>query len=781
MKCGPIGFFEWVQPPGLPSDTPSGVPPLQGGPDCYLPTLPSQLPGLQTTVIPVGRRFAAYTPATRELPEDFFGEMIRRIFRKPEEELPFTYFRIEALVSLPIEYDSSRRFSAIAKMVLGEEGTIGKLEVHFTPPLGPVPPWFFGVPIVAPQWPHLKALWMDPETREVKADLRLFVFFSKTFELGKMVMGMLGLKGSKVPEKISDLVTQGLKGRKRGGQAGPSGMMGFTPRWDKGQVDILGDFSNRTIEVNLERELSLPGNQARMIRMVFGDSKGERHRFTIRGPLDRPTIQVWGLKAVEYLQAARLIRVTNDIPEGEPMTMTVSLEPDPSKPPYFSLNWKQRYGTRIEEFSRDGSQKFSVMDLPRGAAIDRFHVTLEGTIPKVSIGKVEAEEVRFEGYGIKLNTRPGPAEPLKGRPSRPGKTLLTDVRFEMTKGLPKIQGTLSGQLEGNMIYTRQGVEVGKVEFRPVEGKGTIRIGPREEGRDDAPAEVSVTGEVSAILPSVQLGVESDSFYGKVNVRIEGATVTARGKVTFLPESESFEILAEGGEGGNEEGVVLTGARALVLFSQETLRFVPQLARHLTEREREKIRTELHMEAPGTARDPGIRFTTRRMILEPAKKEGEKKGAPLIREAALKNISIHGDMWGRLYAFHVESGVMVNLAVEQAAKMEGAVLKIGRLVDRKVTSGTTEARDIEISGLELEGIESKDTLTAEEQARCDFQDPPRRQHLHAKLGLFGFRPEVRELRLGGVAPHFHINLIDAVTRSCLKVFAVPAPDFTPDAR
>ena len=386
----------------------------------------------------------------------------------------------------------------------------------------------------------------------------------------------------------------------------------------------------------------------------------------------------------------------------------------------------------------------------------------------MEIERIETAELRYEGHGIRLHTRPATTPPLPGGPTQAKVTALTDVSFRMEQGRPTVQGTISGRVEGEIAYLRRGRPSGRTEFRPLEGIGEIQVGPSE--RPEGPYRITVRGEVRAFLPKLRLQVYNKESHGRLLVRVDNARVVAEGRMTIVPESDAFEIAAD-----RPHGVTVTGERADLLFAQETCRLLPRLATRLTIDERKRVRSHLHFNATGSEPDPGFRFVAHRLTVAPPSLEfpaafesQESEEGVEIREVDLTQLRLRGELWGRLVAFHAASNAIVALDIPERARMIDATLEIERLLSRSDETG--------ISDIAISGVESADTLTPDEQARCRFDAPPRRQHLHAALRLLGFSPA--GVRVEGVDPHLHFNLIDRITGACVKLKAVPAPPLLP---
>jgi len=697
--------------------------------------------------------------------------LIDRLFRTPEGEaapLPDLVIRSRLTVPVSLKGDSKKSVTR-SEVIVIEGGRLVRAESRFDPPLGPLPifDWqsrfpIHRIPIFGAFFrASVRRVWVDPG-RRLMAEGEAFGIRARQ-EQGNMLFGCLGVESSdfgqdpnfRVPQKVSGLariVMTGLLRRKRG--EGPKGQGPFcpvevVPHWAGGEIELTGDFSDRVIEIDLERTptKSLP----RKMRLFFSGKIPGKHRISIKGPMTSPTLEIVGLAAVEYQHTDRVVRVTNQLPDPSGAVsishFQIALRIDPSLkvPPYSTLNWDQKSPIVVEELSANRKVKLATLRLPQGARLEDFRVLLEGTTPRVRIKRVETPELLFEGHGVSLQLRPAlPDSPSDGRPA------VSSVEFNLSSQGPILKGRLSGHLMGRLIYARNGRRQGLLEFESLEDPGEIEIG-RNGLMEGGPVEVTISGRSRARFPQIEFVSHDEQFRAESRQRLRDAVVAIDGRLSLIPSREYLRLISKG------EGLTLSARSANLWFRQETHQFLPHLEKYLPDGVRERLRSEFQIVAEAEGHDPPpYRFVADEMILAP----GDNGQALEIQRADFRMIHIQGLLTGQMVLFHTDLGFPLVMTTRAPMRTR---LSIGRLVDKRFVGpdGATE-RVVSVTNPELVAEEIRPTLSAEEQAACGFD----RQRIRGKLALFGFSPETHQLVMKRLAPDAVVEAV--VSGACLSI-------------
>ncbi|MBI2980739.1 MAG: hypothetical protein HYY44_00250 [Deltaproteobacteria bacterium] len=421
-----------------------------------------------------------------------------------------------------------------------------------------------------------------------------YLFFDLTVENGKMVFdaGRIpaidfekrGLAVYRVPEHLHQLVGMILKGREShsagpvSGSARSSARTGPLRRsfseaskargslyWHRGTVEITGDFSNRVIEVDLEEDLAkrMDPQKARKLRLAFtGGVPPGGHRITVRGGFASPSIEIAGLKAIEYVHPDRLIRASDTASQPTPFKARVSLNPSDSGEIRASFSWNHPDGFKLEEILRQNGKILSMIELPQGGEVKEFTVRLNGLSPEVSIKQLRARSIRYQGHGVLLRTSEnrrrfeGGTAWINDLPSGAG---LADLSFQLVGGRPRFAGTITSHMDMDVYYHLSNDSVsglGKIQFRPLAGIAPLTIGPDEKNPDHTRISLTNT-RLYARLPRLGLRVNSKGRKGFLSVKVAEVDLDVAGTVHVVPERREVEVLAEhpgGGPGAAVEAV-----------------------------------------------------------------------------------------------------------------------------------------------------------------------------------------------------------------------------------
>ncbi|MBI2082037.1 MAG: hypothetical protein HYT76_00565 [Deltaproteobacteria bacterium] len=594
-----------------------------------------------------------------------------------------------------------------------------------------------------------------------------YLFFDLTVEGGKMVFDAggitkrdfekRGLPVYRVPEHLHQLVGMILGGSEKenppnpplskGGKGGfqssahvpaktekklNSEFLGTIPRWQQATIEITGDFSNRTIEVDLETDLQkrMDPKKVRKLRLEFtGKVPPGGHRIAIRGGLFSPTVEIAGLKTIEYVHPERLIRASNTARTPTPLKVAVSLNPRNTRELAAAFSWNHNDGLKLEEISRSNGKVLSKLELPQGGEVKNFTVRLDGLTPDVSIEQLRTGELKYDGHGVSLHTVAkrrqfeGDHKWLNEIPEGAG---LADVHFQVVNGRPRFEGIITSQMDGVVSYhfpdgAIQGL--GQIKFRPLAGIAPLSIGSDEKNPNHTRISIS-NAKLHADLPTLGLRVSNRSREGIFSTRVAEADLDVEGSVQIVPQRREVEILAE-----HPGGAVFSTHQAFVRWNDLRLNIT------------------------------NARFMGHRLKIQPA-----EDGSLELMEAFFDHMSLSGELTGQAAISLSDPPVKIPFRVRKKMPIQ---MTVESVEDR----APSEAGGVVVERIFIDAEESEPTLLPREAAACGFD----RQRLRLRLEAIEVQPDATpQLRIRNIGDDLKINLIEELTGSCLSVGMGKAP-------
>ncbi|MFO1462228.1 MAG: hypothetical protein U1F66_00465 [bacterium] len=674
---------------------------------------------------------AAAKPALPPPPDSPLARLLYDLTTQLED------FELSTNLKLPMEGIGPGTVQTFSKALIKGQGALVELGIEFRPFAGPQPLLkpLDQVPILGPFFiVRVLKVEMDPGSRKLQAKVKYLWFpitkqvhedYLKKAELPQALVQGPGydLKQG-VPLyswQILDLVLKILEAK--GTQVAKNvGVDQVKPLLEKSELKIEGNFSNKKLKVSgLELEFGPLG-------------PGETHRITVTGSLLDPVLRLHGLKAARLEGRGGSLRLANAGERLEPLEVQIHVDPLGKAGPRFEVKRYQSQKVEIEVQPNSGGEPLR-LTMEEGLELNglKFFPSPEG--PQLEIQGLSAKQVRLQGLGIQLKTKPGDAANFEA------------IRMRLAQGRPEFEAKLKAKATGELTVSRAGSELGFLKFQSLEADGSFALGHESDGS----LRLEVAGRLRSEIPELRFLVRSEKLHASAQTRVEQAEVSGLGRIRIWPELLRTSLEAQAGG----PPVTVKGRGGLVSFHQDAAEVEgwPELKKELGEAAAKQVVTDFFIQPKE------IEFGIEKMDLG---RFLPNTGGPSleISEADLGPIRIRGEVWGKLFA-RLPGGVYFPVQIPEAAKMTDAKVEIKRLQDK---GGASLKREVIFQEIVLAGEESQPTLSKKDQKRCGFD----RQHFHAALGLFQFSPEERSLQVQKLDPHFHLYLKNWVGGGCLKI-------------
>lgn len=692
-------------------------------------------------------------------------------------------FEMTIDIDIPIE-GMGGKSDALIKSVLGDKGAVILLDAQFKPGLNFHLSSGWGIPVIKQVVEYFTGyrvlrVYMDPKSRKIKGriDYRN-TYFSRDpdhfpfVDVHKRVVEKLKLSPQTVKKsnlkkglpvyswEMVDLFFTALDERRKQQKPKTTEFEKIRPLWDKGEISIEGNFSNKTV--------TLPGLTINFAKLPAN----EKHRITVKGKLLEPEITIQGLESLEVDSPKAKFRLVNAQPKKEPLKIIAKIDPDGKTPLRFTIPHYQSDKVYLETEPKGDPDMKIRFDLQEGFEIQDLTFWMDSKEPRMDIKKMVAKQIAFDGFGLHLETTPGDS------------ATFTNVRLQRKKGQVYFNSEIEGKGNGEISYQKNGLEIGTIKFRYLEGKGKLSVAPDEEGVRRA----EISGNVSAELPELRLRVKSDKIQSEVMTELIDAEVFGKGRLVVWPTRK--KALLESAKG---ESFHIHGNKGRVRFHQDPSRVEkwPELKRELGDELSKSVVSDLFIDLKEIEFDAQKVDVTSLVATDEMNTPGSEKPALQIQEALLGPIKMKGDIYGHFFV-RIPGGLYYPLVIGQtarerkkckfntttheydqksctySAKMLDAEVEIGTLTDQRDADGRRKVRFTDIF---LSGEESADTFSREDQKICKGI---KHQHFHAILGIFQASPEDKDFQIDQIDPHFHIFLNDLIQGGCFLIGEIPNP-------
>jgi len=508
------------------------------------------------------------------------------------------------------------------------------------------------------------------------------------------------------------------------------------PVWDEGGIDIKGNFSNQKIE--------LEG-----LTLDFAElPKGHKSRFTVRGPITSPILKVNGLSGISLGSEKGFVHFGNENPNEFPWVIQAVWDPTNKKKPVFNIPQFKSNKIFIETIFKNGKERSVRLDMDEGIELSGVSVDLNHPSPLVTIKKITAKQLSFEGFGTTLQTEPGNI------------AIMENMSLVLDSKKPVFNADLRSKAKGSVSYFMNNEELGHINYDFInEAKGHVHIGHDENDK----TKVSISGQIETKMPDLRLFVRSEKIHGFVKVEIADAFVGGSGTLNIWPYSSEIEVKGD----SNHSTVHIEGKKGQVRFGQNAFE-IPEWAEELKKLVPPELMSQAKTDVAVDIKHISFDFSKLKLISAIANSDG--KPAFQIDDTLMGPIKVSGTLKKGLFFLRIPTGLFMpwDLTKDWNQNADGKRKKgeeapltdnpnidmtIDLLSDKTDENDTQETeRKIKIENIFLKIEETKDTFSPRDQKRCGAK----RQHIHVNLRDFLFSPAAREFELNGLT-HTHVVL------------------------
>jgi hypothetical protein len=650
-------------------------------------------------------------------------------------------FEMTVSVKIPVEgLNKNGPVQTVTKAILKNQGAIVLLGVEFKPFVGPtsLKEPFDKIPVLGQFFKvRILRLFMDPKSRQLKTRVEyLFIPFNREIHRDLLKKVQLAPAITRGPgydfEKglpiytwqMADLIQKILKEQGEGGLRKMFQSMGLdaiVPLLEQGEIQVKGNFSNRTIMVG-------------GIRANFSSlPPGQEHLITV-GNLLKPVTKIWGLHSAEIPHPKGTLRFAAAEDGLEPLEIQTHIEPKGNAIAFMIPRYKSKRVFIEAELPERSDLKLRAT-LEEGIEIRGMTLRIDSSGPRIHIRQLIAKKTAFDGLGVQFRSTSG------------DQAIFEDVHLATKNGKLRFFSNITGKATGEINYSSLKEELGYLKFENLKGNGRVLIEPDLNGK----TRVQIAGNLSTEMPKIRFLVRSEKMKSFVLTEITDAKVSGKGRLKIWPEDHRVHVESL----GTSEAVSVRGRAGIIRFHQDASEVEkwPELKKNLGLLA-SKVATDFFI------LPKKISFDVTRMKLKSSNHPQNGKPALEIEEADLGPIQIVGDAHGLLFV-RLPWGAPFPILIRKEAMMKDAVVELGRLKDERTKNSH---RAVEFNQIKIGGMESLPTFSKRDQKRCEID----RQHIHATLGLFMFSPDERKLRIEQVDPHFHIYLKHPVWGGCLKI-------------